>query len=107
MPTYLILDTNTNEVTEQIMRMSELDEYLKNNPHMQTIIQAPAIVSMAGGDLYSKTPSGFKDVLSKVAEAHPSSPVGERYGKPSIKQARTCEVVKKHVKRVSDRINNK
>jgi hypothetical protein len=53
--------------------------------------------------LYSKTPSGFKEVLSKVAEAHPGSNVAERHHRKSIKEARTSEVVKKHVDRITKR----
>jgi hypothetical protein len=38
--------------------------------------------------------------LSKVAEAHPTSTVGERYGRKSIKDVKTREIVKKHVKKM-------
>jgi hypothetical protein len=46
-------------------------------------------------------------VLSKVAEKHPGSVVGERYGKKSIKEARSAQVVKKHVDKVTKRLQNK
>jgi hypothetical protein len=50
-------------------------------------------------------PTGFGEVLSKVAEAHPTSVVGERYGKKSIKEIKTRELVKKHVNKMTKMVN--
>jgi hypothetical protein len=49
----------------------------------------------------NKVPSGFNEVLSKVAEAHPTSPVADRHGKKSIKDVKTREIVKKHVAKIT------
>jgi len=46
-------------------------------------------------------------VLSKVAEKHPGSAVAERYGRKSIKEAKSSQVVKKHVDRITKRLQNK
>jgi hypothetical protein len=35
-------------------------------------------------------------VLSKVAEAHPESVVGDRYGRKTIKSVKTREIVNKY-----------
>lgn len=107
MPTYRFIDTETNEIFESFMKISERDEFLKENPHIETVMTAPAIVSSAGGTNDQKAGDGWKEVLSKVAEAHPNSTVGERYGRKTIKEARTSEIVKKHVDRITKRINNK
>ena len=48
------------------------------------------------GSIDSKTDSGFKEVLSKAAEAHPNSPLAERYGKRTVKQTQIDRVRKKH-----------
>ena len=101
MPTYEFIDTKTNEQFEMFMSIAQREEFLKENTHIKTVLSAPSIVSHSGGDLYSKTPSGFKEVLSKVAEAHPNSVVAERYGKRSIKDVRTQRVVENHIKKVS------
>ena len=95
MPTYEFLDTNTQEQFEAIMRISEREAYLKENPHIQPVVSAPMIVT--GVSIRDKVPDGFKEVLSKVSEAHPTSPVARRYGRKTIKAARTERVVKKHV----------
>ena len=51
------------------------------------------------GSVDSKTDSGFKEVLSKAAEAHPNSPLAERYGRKSVKQTQIDRVRKKHINR--------
>jgi hypothetical protein len=81
------------------MKISEREEYLKNNPHIQSIITAPALVSgvSTSNSRSGRVPSGFNEVLSKVAEAHPTSKVGQRFGKKSIKQVKTEQIVKKHL----------
>jgi hypothetical protein len=37
--------------------------------------------------------------MSRIAEAHPTSPLGKRYGKKTIKQSKTEQVIAKHRKR--------
>jgi hypothetical protein len=103
MPTYEFVNTETDEQFEMFMSITQREEFLKNNPNIRTVISAPGIVSHSGGDLHSKTPSGFKEVLAKVAEAHPNSVVADRFGKRSIKEVRTNEVVRKHVEKISKR----
>lgn len=97
MPTYKFLNRETNEEFEDFISISRKEELLKLNPHIEQIIEAPAIVSSTSTN--NKIPDGFKEVLSKVAEAHPESQVGERYGKKSIKEVRTREIVDKHYKK--------
>lgn len=107
MPTYRFIDTETNEVFESFMKISERDEFFKANPNVQSVVMAPMIVSSVAGMGSHRVSDGFKEVLSKVAEAHPGSEVGNRYGKKSIKEARTSEIVKKHVDKITKRQNNK
>jgi hypothetical protein len=37
--------------------------------------------------------------LSRIAEAHPTSPFADRFGKKSIKEIKTKQVIEKHRKR--------
>jgi hypothetical protein len=101
MPTYNFLDTDSGEEFEKFMRISEREEFLEANPKIQPVLTAPAIVSGVSTSTQNRVPDGFKEVLSKVAEAHPSSSVADRYGKKSIKQARSEQVVNKHVEKVT------
>ncbi len=99
MPTYQFRNTQTDEEFEVLMKISEREEYLKNNPHIQTVLSAPALVSgvSTSNSRTGRVPSGFNEVLSKVAEAHPTSKVAQRFGKKSIKQVKTEQIVKKHL----------
>jgi len=99
MPTYEFLDTKTNEQFEVIMRISEREQFLLNNPHIQPIVSAPMIVS--GVSTTGKVPDGFKEVLSKVAEKHPNSPVADKHGKRSAKEAKTRQIVKKYADKIT------
>ena len=97
MPTYKFLNKDTNEEFEDFISISRKEELLKLNPHIEQIIEAPAIVSRTSNT--NKVPDGFKEVLSKVAEAHPESPLGERHRKKTIKEVRTKEIVDRHYKK--------
>lgn len=69
MPTYEFRNKNTGEVTEVFMKMSEKDQYLIDNPHLeQTLTQAPAFT---GDHIIIKKDTGFKEVLQKINERVP------------------------------------
>ena len=73
MPIYTFEDTNTGERFEKSMKISELDEYRENNPHLKTLILgAPSI-----GDPHrlglKKPDDGFRDVLKNIKSHHPGS----------------------------------
>lgn len=98
MPTYEFRDKDTGVIHEKFLSFSGKDQYLQDNPHLeQTMTQAPAMVSGISGSGQNKVPTGFNEVLSKVAEAHPTSVVAERHGRKGIKEAKTASIVKKHL----------
>jgi hypothetical protein len=95
MPTYSFIDTDTDEEFEMFMSISEREDFLKENPNIESrMFEAPALVR--GTNANNKVPEGFKEVLSRVAEAHPESVVGDRYGRKTIKNVKTKEIVNKH-----------
>jgi hypothetical protein len=105
MPTYDFIDTDTGEEFEMMMKWSEREDYLKNNPNIQPLLSAPNIVSGTTASSTNKVPDGFKEVLSKVSEKYPMSPLAEKHNtNKSIKDVKTREVVKKHVDRVTKRL---
>tara|TARA_B100001113_G_C21000700_1_gene574797 strand:- start:75 stop:308 length:234 start_codon:yes stop_codon:yes gene_type:complete len=74
--------------------MSGKEEFLKDNPDIQ---QTPSMFGISGGTGDRiKNDDGWKENLSRIAEAHPRSNLAERYGKKSIKQSKTEQVLKKH-----------
>jgi len=100
MPTYDFYNSTTNEIEEHFLKISELDDFKTNNPHLERLVSAPSIVGTVGS-IDSKTPDSWKEVLAKGAERHPDSPLAERYGRKSIKQIKTEQVVAKHRKKWS------
>jgi hypothetical protein len=96
MPTYTFINKETNEVFDVILSMKEYDEFKSKNPNCERHFdEAPKVVS--GTSTTNRVPDGFKEVLSKVSEAHPTSVVAQRHGKKSIKQIKTEQIVKKHL----------
>ena len=98
MPIYSFENVKTGkEYTEQ-MSMSELDAYLKKNKNIRQVFTSLNIVGGVSG-LTHKQDGGWKDNLQRIAEAHPGSPLADRYKKKSIKEIRTKEAINKHRKR--------
>ena len=98
MPVYTFENVKTGKEYTEHMSMSELDDYLKKNKNVRQVFTSLNIVGGVAG-LTHKPDSGFKDVVQKIAEKHPGSPLAERYKKKSIKEIRTKQVIDKHRKR--------
>jgi hypothetical protein len=74
MPTYIFRDKNTDARFEKMMKISELDQYRLDNPHLETVIQAPGFSDpVRVGRM--KPSDGFREVLSKIKEGSPGSQI--------------------------------
>ena len=95
MPSYSFKNTETGEEWEELLTISEREKFLEQNPHIQ---QLPSLFAMSynGTGDRIKNDGGWKDNLSRIAEAHPGSPIAERYGKKTTKDINTRNVLKKH-----------
>ena len=100
MPTYRFKDNHTGEIWEELMTISEMEELIKSDT-IELLPPTQMNIVSSVGSIDSKTDSGFKEVLSKAAEAHPNSPLAERYGKRTVKQTQIDRVRKKHRNRLS------
>lgn len=102
MPLYVFLNTETNEEFENILSISEKEEYLKNNPHIRQLPTSFGIASMVGS-IDSKTDNTWKEVLSKISEKHPGSNLDNRYGmSKTAKEVKTREVVNKYKQKLKN-----
>ena len=99
MPTYRFENTKTGEITEELMSISEMEAH-KKKKHINLLPPTQMNIVSSVGSVDSHTDSGFKEVLSKVSEAHPNSPLAERYGKRSVKDTQIERVRKKHRNRI-------
>ena len=98
MQTYTFENTKTGIVFDDFMSMADKETYLEQNPHIKQIINKINIVAGVSGRSY-RSDQGWKENMSRIAEAHPTSPLADRYGKKSIKQAKTEQVIQKHRRR--------
>jgi len=100
MPTYRFENLKTGVVYEDFMSIADMEK-LKKNKNIKLLPPTQMNIVSSVGSVDSKTDSGFKEVLSKAAEAHPNSPLAERYGRKSVKQTQIDRVRKKHRNRLS------
>lgn len=98
MPTYTFKNTKTGKVEDIMLSFAEHDEFKKNNPHMEQQVTAINIVSGVQGMGRLKTDGGWKDMLSRIGDAHPGSKVHDLYSHKSIKEVKTRQVLEKHKK---------
>ncbi len=95
MPLYTFENKRTGKTFTEMMSISEMESYLKKNKHIKQNISSVNIVAGVSGMSY-RSDQGWKEVQSKIAEAHPQSAFAKEHGKKSIKQIKTEQVVKKH-----------
>ena len=94
MPTYTIRNRKTQTTFEVFCKYPELQEMLENDSDLVQMLTAPAIV---GDHVVKRMDGGMKDTFSRIAEAHPNSPLAERFGDGKTNsQKKVTEVAKKH-----------
>lgn len=101
MPRYDFLNNETGEIEEHFMSYTKLDEFKENNPHLKQQVSAPNIVSGVATNF--KVDDGFKEVLSKVGDAHPGSRVHAEHGTKDIKREKSIKTIQKHAKLQSEK----
>ena len=99
MPTYRFKDHNTGEIWEELMLISEMEKFTKKK-HIELLPPTQMNIISSVGSVDTHTDNGFKEVLSKVSEAHPESPLARRYGKRTVKDTQIEKVRKKHRNRI-------
>lgn len=99
MATYTFRNKKTGKIEEHIMSMMVYDNFKNDNPHLERYFEEAPIVSYMGvGDNISKTDNTFKEVMSKIAEQNPRSPLADRFGRRDSKTVKTEQVLEKHRK---------
>jgi hypothetical protein len=93
MPLYEFVNTETDEQWEDFMSYDSYKAYLVENPHINPVYSI-AIIEGSGDRV--KPDSGFSDVLSRIAQANPHSPLAKTHGDKGVKASKTREVVQKH-----------
>ena len=99
MPTYRFYNSKTKTEFEDYMTISDMEKFTKKK-HIKLLVPTQMNIVSSVGSVDSKTDSGFKEVLSKAAEAHPNSPLAERYGRKTVRQTQVEAARKKHTNRM-------
>ena len=97
MPIYTFKNKKTGKEFDDMMTIAEMEEYLDNNKHITQVLKGLNIVSGVGS---IKQDGGWKDNLSRIAEAHPQSALADRYGKKSTKPIKTQQALAKNRRRI-------
>ena len=95
MPTYRFYNSKTKEEYTDLMSISEMEEFIQKK-HIKLLPPTQLNIVSSTGSLDSKTDNGWKEVLSKVSEAHPASNLASQYGKKSVKDTQVDRVIQKH-----------
>jgi len=65
MPTYAFKNKETDEQFEVNLKISQLDEFKADHPHLEQVIIPQPMISGSG----SKPDDGFRDVLKSIKKA--------------------------------------
>ena len=95
MPTYRFYNKRTKEEYTDLMSISEMEEFIQKK-HIKLLPPTQVNIVSSVGNIDSKTDNGWKEVLSKVSEAHPASNLASQYGKKSVKDTQIDKVIKTH-----------
>ena len=95
MPLYDFYNEKTEEIETHQMSISTLDQFKEDNPHLsQRILKAPSLTRDNG--LQGKMDEGWKENLTRIAEAHPTSALASKVGGRDTKTVKTHDALKKH-----------
>ena len=95
MPTYRFYNKITKKEYTDLMSISEMEEFIKKK-HIKILPPTQINIVSSVGGIDSKTDSGWKEVLSKITEAHPASNLANQYGKKSVKDTQVDRMIHKH-----------
>lgn len=91
MPFYQFKDNDTGDEIEVSLKIAELDEFKKDHPNLTQLIKKVNFGNVGG----IKNDDGWKEHMSRIAEAHPASSLASEYGKKDPKTVKTRQVVEK------------
>ena len=99
MPRYDFYNKKEDKYFDEFMSYDEKVEYLKNNPNIEPADYLNMNI-VSGVTKSEKGDSGMREVFSKIAEKHPTSPLAERYGRKTVRQTQVEAARKKRTNRI-------
>ena len=98
MPTYTFENVKTGEEHTELMTIAEMESYLKKNKNISQVLMPINIIAGVSG-ITHKNDQGWKETLSKIAEANPHTPLGRQHGRKDVKTIKTKQAVQKMKKK--------
>ena len=95
MPTYRFYNKKTKKEYTDLMSISEMEEFIKKK-HIKILPPTTLNIVSSVGHVDSHTDNGWKEVMSKISEAHPNSHLADQYGKKSVKDTQVDRVIQTH-----------
>ena len=93
MPLYTFHNKETDKIWTDIMSISDKEEFLETNQHIEQYLTSMNIVRGVGG---IRNDGGWKETMHKIAEAHPTSELAASMGSNmSSKEVKTRQAVEK------------
>ena len=72
MPSYDFENKETGEVEEHLLKISEYDQFLKDNPHLKRVyLTAPGIDFDGNKTILQRAGNGWKEVQDKIRDLSP------------------------------------
>ena len=78
MPFYDFRNKKTGETEERLVHLSEYDDFLKDNPHLERVLSVKTLQHRGAKNVDANIDVGFREVLNKVREAHPLGTIKEQ-----------------------------
>ena len=95
MPTYNFYNKKTKKKYTDLMTISDMEKFIKQK-HITLLPPTRMNIVSGTGTLDGKTDNGWKEVLSKVSEAHPASNLAAQYRKKTVKDTQIDKIIHKH-----------
>ena len=93
MPTYTFKNKDTDKIFDKMMKMSEKEPYLKDNPNLESMITTSNFV---GDHIIKRMDGGMKEVLERIGDGHPNTPLANRFSRRSTEDIKKDKIVKKY-----------
>lgn len=107
MATYTFKDKVTGEIFEYQFPISQYDEFVKKHPKLERYFdEAPAFSYSGTGDGVAKglkTDNTWKEVLQKISEQNPRSPLADQHLRKDSKRIKVDQTIEKHRKIQNDK----
>jgi hypothetical protein len=102
MPTYTFYDEKAGIEWDEFLSMADREKFLKKNKHIKQVIVPVAIVGDHVMGVGPKVDGGFTENMQRIAQAHPGSPLDDKFGGSTRthQELKTRDAINKHRKSV-------